>query len=112
MSRENAVGWVARRERGACPSRRRGMTSEQRRQTAYSILALRVGPLFRLSGVARRLSRNRGTGYAPSSRLGEAKKSAATRHGWVFQQSPKRELPAKPSLCCLAYLLFKICAPG
>jgi hypothetical protein len=53
MSRENALGWMARRERRACPQR--PVRSEQRRQTAQSVLALRVAPLFRLSGVARRL---------------------------------------------------------
>ena len=53
MSRENAVGGMARRERGACPQR--PVTSKQRRQTAHSVLALWVAPLFRLSVVARRL---------------------------------------------------------
>ena len=52
MSRENALGWMARRERRACPQR--PVRSKQRRQTAQSVLALRVAPLFRLSGVARR----------------------------------------------------------
>jgi len=51
--RENAAGWMARRERGACLHR--PVTSEQRRQTAHRVLALRVASLFRLSGVARRL---------------------------------------------------------
>jgi len=67
------------------------MTSEQRRQTAYSILALRVGPLFRLSGVARRLSRNRGTGYAPSSRLGEAKNLHQPGMAEFFNRLLRRE---------------------
>ncbi len=53
MSRENALGWMARRERRACPQR--PVRSEQRRQPAQSVLALRVVSLFRLSGVARRL---------------------------------------------------------
>src|SRR6266550_6491348 len=53
MSREDALGWMARRERRACPQR--PVRSEQRCQTARSVLALRVAPLFRLSGVARRL---------------------------------------------------------
>jgi len=53
MSRENALGWIARRERRACLQR--PVRSEQRSQTAQSALALRVVPIFRLSGVARRL---------------------------------------------------------
>ena len=53
LSRENGLGWMAKRERRACPQR--PVRSEQRRQTARSVLALWVAPLFRLSGVARRL---------------------------------------------------------
>ena len=53
MSRENALSWMARRERRACPQR--PVRSEQRCQTAQSVFALRVAPFFRLSGVARRL---------------------------------------------------------
>ena len=53
LSRENGLGWMARRERRACPQL--PVRSEQRRQTARSVLALWVAPLFRLSGVARRL---------------------------------------------------------
>jgi hypothetical protein len=45
------------------------MTSEQRRQTAHSVLALRVASLFRLSGVARQLSRDGGTGMRPPRAL-------------------------------------------
>ncbi len=44
---------MARRERRGCPQR--PVRSEQRSQTAQGALALRVAPLFRLSGVARRL---------------------------------------------------------
>ena len=44
---------MARRERGACPLR--PVRSEQRSQTAQNALALRVAPIFRLFGVARRL---------------------------------------------------------
>jgi hypothetical protein len=59
MPRENALGWMARRERRACPQR--AVKSEQRsHQTAQSALALRVVPLFRLSGVARRLQTDAG----------------------------------------------------
>ena len=53
MPRENALGWMARRERRACPQR--PVRSEQRSHTAQGALALRVVPLFRLSHVARRL---------------------------------------------------------
>ena len=53
MPRESALGWMARRERRASPQR--AVRSEQRRQTAQSALALRAAPIFRLSGVARRL---------------------------------------------------------
>ena len=53
MSRENALDWMARRERRACPQRPE--RSKQRRQTAQSVLALWAAPFFRLSGVARRL---------------------------------------------------------
>jgi hypothetical protein len=53
MPRENAAGCMARRERGACPQR--PVTSEQRRQTARSVLAVSVASLFHLSSVARRL---------------------------------------------------------
>lgn len=52
-SRENALGWMARREGRACPQR--PVRSEQRRQAAQSVLALRVAPPFCLSGAARRL---------------------------------------------------------
>src|SRR2546423_1956386 len=51
--RERCLGWMARRERRACPQS--PVRSKQRRQTAQSALALRVVPLFRLFGVARRL---------------------------------------------------------
>ena len=60
MPRENALGWMARRERRACPQR--PVRSEQRSQTAQGALALRVVSIFRLSRVARRLSRHCGTG--------------------------------------------------
>ena len=53
LSRENGLGWMARRERRASPQR--AVRSEQRRQTAQSALALRVASLFCLSCVARRL---------------------------------------------------------
>jgi hypothetical protein len=53
MSREDASGWMARRERRACPQR--PVRSEQRCQTARRVLAVRVAPLFRLSRVARQL---------------------------------------------------------
>ena len=58
---------MARRERRACP--KRPVRSEQRCQTAQGALALRVAPLFRLSGVARRLQT--ASGMRPLSRLGE-----------------------------------------
>ena len=51
---------MARRDRRACPQR--PVRSEQRSQTAQSSLAIRVAPLFHLSGVARRLSPHCGTG--------------------------------------------------
>jgi hypothetical protein len=51
--RESGLGWMARRERRGCPQR--PVRSEQRSQTAQDALALRVAPLLRLSGVARRL---------------------------------------------------------
>jgi hypothetical protein len=53
MSRENALGWMARRERRACSQR--PVSSEQRRQTAQSVLASGLRRFFRLSSVARRL---------------------------------------------------------
>ena len=53
MSRESASVWMARRERRTCS--RLPVTSEQRRQTDQGALALRVEPLFRLSGIVRRL---------------------------------------------------------
>jgi hypothetical protein len=69
MSRENALGWMAKREQRACPQQ--PVRSEQRRQTAQSVLAVRVAPLFsplqRCASVTDRLR------YAPSSRLGETK---------------------------------------
>ena len=58
LSRENGLGWMARRERRTCPQR--PARSEQRSQTAQSALALRVAPIFRLSGVARRLQTTAG----------------------------------------------------
>ncbi len=51
--RESGLGWMARRERRACLQR--PVRSEQRSQTAQTALALWVAPIFRLSGVARRL---------------------------------------------------------
>jgi hypothetical protein len=47
------------------------VTSEQRGQTAHSVLALRVALLFRLSDVARQSKIHKE--YSLSSRLGEAK---------------------------------------
>ncbi len=47
----------------------------------------RVAPLFHVSGVARRLQT--AAGMCTPRALGRRKKSAATRHGWVFQQAPK-----------------------
>src|SRR6266487_1938674 len=74
--RESGLGWMARRERRACPQR--PVRSEQRSQTAQTALALRVAPLFRLSGVARRLQTTAGM---RTPRALEDEKSAATRHG-------------------------------
>src|SRR6266700_3220630 len=51
--RGSDLGWMARRERRACPQP--PVRSERRSQTTQSALALQVAPLFRLSGVARRL---------------------------------------------------------
>src|ERR1700756_847654 len=51
--RESGLGWMARRERRASPQR--PVRSEQRSRAAQNALALRVAPLFRLSGVACRL---------------------------------------------------------
>src|SRR5438132_13369298 len=51
--RESDLGRMARRERRACPQR--PVRNEQRSQPAQSALALRVAPLFRLSGGAGRL---------------------------------------------------------
>ena len=97
--RESALGRMARRERRAYPQR--SVRSEQRRQTPQSALAspthqlplfpsassaLRVAPLFGLACVARRSQIH--WGYAPSSRLAQAKNQSATRHAWVFQQTP------------------------
>ena len=56
-----------RREEGAY--QRGSVTDEQRRQTAQSVLALRVASFFRFSCVARRLSRHRGTGIRPPRAL-------------------------------------------
>src|SRR5438094_4381544 len=47
----------------------------------------RVAPLFHVSGVARRLQT--AAGMCTPRALGRRKKSATTRHGWVFQQAPK-----------------------
>jgi hypothetical protein len=74
---------MARRERGACPHA--PVTSEQRRQAPESALARRVALLDGLRCVARRSQIH--WGYAPSSRLAQAKNQSATRHAWVFQQS-------------------------
>jgi len=50
------------------------VTSEQRRRAAHSVLALRVARLFRLSDVARRLSRDGGTsGMRPPRALDSQK---------------------------------------
>src|SRR5947207_1052362 len=55
MARERAVGWMARRERGACPQR--PVTREQRRQTVQRALALRVALAFCRFGRATQLFR-------------------------------------------------------
>ena len=60
---------MARREQGESPHG--ALTSEQRSQTPYSPLALRVALIFGLSYVAPQLQTHRG--YAPSSRLAQAK---------------------------------------
>ena len=62
---------MARHERGACPSRRGGITSEKRSQTPQPAAARRVVPLFALSGVAPHSQTHKG--YAPSSRLTQTK---------------------------------------
>jgi len=80
--REIGLGWVARHERRACPSRGGGMRNEQRSQTIQGAITLRVASLFRLSGgyssIADRCA------YAHSLAPWKDEKSAATRHGWVF----------------------------
>src|SRR6266496_2632445 len=88
--RESNLGRMARRERGACPCG--PVTSEQRCQESRSALARKVALLFCLRGVARRSQIH--CGYAPSSRLAQAKHQSATRYAWVFQQSlrPERHL--------------------
>ena len=60
---------MARREQGESPHG--ALTSEQRSQTPYSPLALRVVLIFGLSYVAPQLQTHRG--HAPSSRLAQAK---------------------------------------
>ena len=60
---------MARRKRGKSPFG--ALTSEQRGQTPYSPLALRVALIFGLSHVAPQLRTH--CGYAPSSRLAQAK---------------------------------------
>lgn len=93
------LGWsarMARHDRGACPSRRGGITSEKRSQTPQPAAARRVVPLFALSGVAPHSQTHKG--YAPSSRLTQTKNPAATRAIPLFQQSLRRRalLPSKP----------------
>ena len=83
LARESNLGRMARRERGACLHG--PVTSEQRRQAPQSALARRVALLDGLRCVARRSQIH--WGYAPSSRLAQAKNQSATRHAWVFQQS-------------------------
>jgi len=62
---------MARHERGACPSRRGGITSEKHNQTPQPAAARRVVPLFALSGVA--LHSQTHKGYALSSCLTQTK---------------------------------------
>jgi len=69
MSRERAVGWMARRERGACPQR--PVTREQRRQTVQRALALRVALAFCRFDVGRQLFRDGATGTRPRRALKE-----------------------------------------
>src|SRR5205823_8736416 len=71
MSRERAVGWMARRERGACPQR--PVTREQRRQTVQRALALRVALAFCRFDVGRHLFRDGATGTCPRRALKEKK---------------------------------------
>src|SRR5207249_11213265 len=79
--RESGLGWMARRERPAYPQR--PVSSEQRSQTTQSALALWVAPIFRPSGVARRLQTQRVSALLAPWR---DEKSAATRHGWYFNR--------------------------
>jgi len=68
-SHERRIGRMARRERGESPYG--ALTSEQRRQTPYSPLAHRVALNFGPSCVAPQSQTH--LGYAPSSRLAQAK---------------------------------------
>jgi hypothetical protein len=64
------------------------MTSEQRRQTARSVLALRVGPLFSLSSVARRLQTT--PGMRPPRALERKKNRHQRDMAEFFNSLPKR----------------------
>jgi hypothetical protein len=67
MSRERAVGWMARRGREA--SRQRPVTSEQRRQTVQRALALRIALAFCPFDVGRHLFRDGAMGTRPRRAL-------------------------------------------
>src|SRR5678815_5812299 len=82
--RENALGWMARRERRAYPQR--SVRSEQRRQTAQSALALRVASLF---GLARVAPQSQTAAGMLLRRALARPKIEVTRGTWVFQQTPK-----------------------
>jgi len=87
--REIGLGWVARHERRACPSRGGGMRNEQRSQTIQGAITLRVASLFRLSGGC--LSIADRCAYAHFSRLGKTKNRQQRDTAGYFQQAPRRQ---------------------
>src|SRR5688572_20140533 len=92
--RENALGWMARRERRAYPQW--SVRSERRRQTAQSALARRVASLFGLAGVAPQSQT--AAGMLLRRALARSK-TEATRGTWVFQQTPNVQRSIRARSC-------------
>ena len=91
-SRDSGLGWMARRERRACPQR--PVRSEQRSQTAQALSPSGLRRFFTFPALLVDYPATAGRVCALLAPWKD-EKSAATRHGWVFQQAPKRQSGTK-----------------
>src|SRR5205814_1841611 len=99
MSRERAVDWMARRERGTCPQR--PVTREQCRQTVQRALALRVALAFCRFDVGRHLFRDGAAGTRPRRAWKEQR--IGSNATWPsFSTGSSRSVVARQEICATA----------